>query len=236
MCPDPQLLSIYLDGELPSPWKEKMQEHFSHCPSCKDKFDNFKRLQDLFKEDKTLTRTFIERVVDEPAEPRTYTEDELQRSKEKVWEKIEARQGYRRRSLQSHRLNLWQRKLSVPLPAAAVAAVIVLLFAVFWLNGPGAKGQSTIADAKRGETQPLSIDRSNHVLAAEMEKIDEIQGIVPAADMSGILQYLAPQNTGANIIILQLPESKNFSRSGEPAIIRAADFSDRQQQRKRRQR
>ena len=235
MCPDPQILSIYLDGELPSPWKEKMQEHFTHCSACKIKLENFKRLQDLFKEDKTLTRTYIERVVDEPAEPRTYTEDELQKSKEKIWKNIESRQGFNRRS---NRSRIWQRKISIPLPAAAVAAVLLLLFAVFWLNGRGATPNSqtpSVAEIKRGDVPPsLPIERANYVLAAEMGKIEN--GLIPAAeDMNGILQYLAPQ-TGANIIILQLPESKNFSRSGEPEIIRAADFSERQQQRNRRQR
>ncbi|MCL2175045.1 MAG: zf-HC2 domain-containing protein [Treponema sp.] len=236
MCPDPQILSIYLDGELPSPWKEKMQEHFTQCSACRGKLENFKRLQDLLKEDKAATRTYIERVVDEPSEPRTYTEDELQKSKEKVWERIEAGQGFNRRS---NRSRIWQRKISIPLPAAAVAAVLVLLFAVFWLNGRSATPNNqtpSVAEIQRGNVPPsLPIERANYVLAAEMGRIED--GLIPAAeDMSGILQYLAPQNTGANIIILQLPESKNFSRSGEPAIIRAADFSERQQQRNRRQR
>jgi len=47
--------------------------------------------------------------------------------------------------------------------------------------------------------------------------------------MSGVLQYLAPG--GGNIIILQLPESTNFFRSGDPAIIRAADYQQSRAQR-----
>jgi hypothetical protein len=204
MCPDPQLLSIYLDGELPSPWKEKMQDHFAQCPKCKEKLENFRRLQELFKEDRAVKRTFVERIVDEPSEPRTYTEQDLIQTKERIWNKIEKRQCFMPRS------GLLQRKLSIPLPAAAAAAVIILLLTAFWI---------------RGANQVEPSENTNFILAAEMDNIQEIPGIIPAADMSGLLQYLSPQNTGTNIIILQLPESKNFFRSGEPAMIRAADFS-----------
>jgi len=213
MCPDPQLLSIYLDGELPSPWKEKMQEHFSQCPKCKEKLENFKRLQELFKKDKSIKRTFVERVIDEPAEPRNYTELELleadrraiAESQARVWERIEANRSFR------PRYNLLQRRLSIPLPAVAAAAVLILLMTFLWLQRPGSNADQ---------------ENTGFMLAAEMDYIDEYPNIIPAADMSGVLQYLTP-NAGTNIIILQLPENKDFFRASEPAIIRAADFSRR---------
>jgi len=208
MCPDQQLLSIYLDGELPSPWKEKLQEHFSQCSRCREKLENFKRLKELFKKETTIKRTFVERVIDEPTEPRTYTEQELLESKERVWKKIEAKQRFSASS------NVWKRRLAVPLPAAAAAAVIIAFLTAFWLGGIGRSGKQT------------DTERANFTLAAEMDNIEEITGIIPTADMNGVLQYLAPD--GTNIIILQLPESQSFSRTGEPAIIRAADFSRRQ--------
>ena len=34
MCPDRGLLSAYVDGEVPSPWKERLAAHLSECPSC----------------------------------------------------------------------------------------------------------------------------------------------------------------------------------------------------------
>lgn len=34
MCPDRQLLSVYFDGELPSPWKEKLETHLEACAAC----------------------------------------------------------------------------------------------------------------------------------------------------------------------------------------------------------
>ena len=190
MCPDQQLLSIYLDGELPSPWKEKIQNHFSQCPACKEKFENFHQLHNLLNDDKSASWT---------------SADMSEQAKKRVWEKFEARRSFRPRS------NVWQRRISIPLPAAAAAAVVVMLLAVFWLRVGIAPGQTAPAD------------KSNFTLAAEMEKIDDIPGVIPAADMSGVLQYLAPAASGTNIIILQLPD-QSFFRAGEPEIIRAADF------------
>ena len=198
MCPDQQLISIYLDGELPSPWKEKMRNHFTQCSACKEKLEKFEQLHKLFVSDNIPSQ-----------------------SKERVWEKLEttrrcftkqdnfAKQG----SFQSYKpsYSMWQRRISIPLPAAAAAALIIILLAVFWFR----------------VSSPIQVDtadRANFTLASEIE---EMPGIIQAADMSGVLQYLTPSNNGANIIILQLPESQSFFRAGEPEIVRAADFSRR---------
>ncbi|MCL2197131.1 MAG: zf-HC2 domain-containing protein [Treponema sp.] len=205
MCPDQQLLSIYVDGELPSPWKEKMESHLKVCPVCREKLESFKQLHELFKKDNTEKRTYVERIVDEPEEERTYTEEEMQEAKERIWKNIESKRNFKPRS------RLWRRRVSIPLPAAAAAAVILALVAMLWLRS----GQvSTNAIAGR---QPD--DKINFILAAE----DEIPGIMPvSSDLSGVLQYLGAD--GSDIIILKLPESRNFSRAGEPSIIRAADY------------
>jgi len=199
MCPDPQLLSIYLDGEMPSPWKEKMQTHFEQCSVCKAKLDEFKQLQGLLKKDISINASDL-------------NEQDIIKAKERVWNKIENRQSFRPRS------GMWQRRLSIPLPAAAAAAGIILVLAMFWIARPKAD-QSAVA-----------AENTNLFLAAEMDVIGEIPGIIPAAaDMSGVLQYMTPG--GTNVIILQLPESTNFLRSGEPEIIRAADFQRSETQR-----
>jgi len=192
MCPDPRLLSIYIDGELPSPWKEKLQDHFAQCPACKEKVEKFRQLHAIFEKDKSENRAFTEI----PGQ-----------AKMRVWENFETRQGFKPRQ------NVWRRRLSIPLPAAAAAALIILLLAVFWL--------------RIGSDHPESADKSNFILASEMERIEEVPGIIPAADISGVLQYLNPAGSGTNIIILHLPENQSFFRAGEPEIIRAADFTRR---------
>ncbi|MBF9015902.1 MULTISPECIES: zf-HC2 domain-containing protein [unclassified Oceanispirochaeta] len=41
MCPDSKLLSAFYDGEVASPWKEKIEDHIGECPQCKTVIDGF---------------------------------------------------------------------------------------------------------------------------------------------------------------------------------------------------
>jgi hypothetical protein len=110
------------------------------------------------------------------------------------------------------RRSIWNYRLSIPLPAVAAAAAIILtIAALMYIRG--------------GNPQPSdSAARSNFILASEEE---ELPSIIPAAqDMNGLLQLLG--SDGTDVMIIRLPESRNFARSGEPAIIRAADYSRRQ--------
>jgi len=215
MCPDPQILSIYVDGELPSPWKEKMEAHLKKCPACMDKYRNFKHLHELFKKDTTVKRRYVERVVDGPAEEPTYTEDDLREPKNRVWDKIEAKQKlsvHSRTAGYNGDSRVWKRKLSIPLPAVAAAAVIIAAVTVLWIRG------DTFFHNGFAGKKPDASDKVNFILAAD----EEMPGIIPASNIDGVLQYL--NSDGAEIIILKLPESRNFSRTGEPEIIRAADY------------
>jgi len=189
MCPDSQLLSIYMDGELPSPWKEKLETHLAGCSGCREKLESFRR---LLKKD----------APEEPLEHRETLETAIETAKKRVWQNLQSRRRFQPRA------GLWQRRLSIPLPAAAAAAVVIALLAMLWLRGGFA-------------VQPEPAARANLILAAE----EEMPGIIPAADMSGVLQYLG--SDGADIIILRLPESKSFLRSGEPEIINAAGYTRR---------
>jgi len=211
MCPDPQLLSIYIDGELPSPWKEKMESHFSQCSGCREKLDNLQRLHELLKKDTSAKQTIVDKNAADAKGSDSAAEHErefMEEAKTRVWQKLESRRRFKSSA------GLWQRRLSVPLPAAAAAAVIIALLAGLWVRDGRVKNS-------RFAQQPQ--EPVNFILAAE----DEFPGIIPAADISGVLQYLT--SDGKDVIILRLPESRNFSRTGEPAIIRAADYPRRQQ-------
>jgi len=195
MCPDPQLLSIYVDGELPSPWNEKMDAHLRECSACREKFENFKKIREMFGKDASAGKI---------------NEADIQASKEKIWRNIEAKRRF------TPYPRIWRRRISISIPAAAAAAIIIALVAIFITNS----GQ--ILNNGFAGKKLKSDDRSNIILAAE----EEIPEIIPAAtDLNGVLQYLGADSS--DIIILRLPESRNFSRVGEPAIIRAADYSRR---------
>jgi len=115
MCPEPQLLSIYMDGELPSPWKEKMEAHLRECPECAQRYKNFRRLQEMFKKKTRQSRTYVE--SDEMLKPSTGAQslpeqEFIESSQERVWKRIQAGRRYRPRSV-------WGYRLSIPMPAVA---------------------------------------------------------------------------------------------------------------------
>jgi len=209
MCPDPQLLSIYVDGELPSPWKEKMEKHFSQCSVCGEKLENLKSLHELFKKDTSERRTIVDKSASDSAGTAEKHEMEfIEEAKTRIWRKLESRRRYK------SGMRMWQRRLSVPLPAAAAAAAMVItVLTMLWLRG-GRVDNS-------GFAQQTQESPYNFILAAE----DEFPGIIPTSDISDVLQYLNPD--GTDVIILRLPESRNFSRAGDPMIINAAEYPRR---------
>jgi anti-sigma factor RsiW len=207
MCPDPQLLSIYIDGELPSPWKEKLESHLTGCSDCREKFENFKRLHELLKKNISARQTIADNnIVKETSTEDATTEPEImEAAKSRVWKRLSSKRRFTPHS------GLLQRRLSIPLPAAAAAAIILVLLTALWLRGGAGNSRLNNQMAEFNE-------RANFMLAAE----EEMPDLIPAADISGVLQYLT--SDGTDVIIIRLPESSNFLRSGEP-IIRAADYS-----------
>jgi hypothetical protein len=127
--------------------------------------------------------------------------------RERVWQKLESLGGPARPSLLSRGFpgaGFWGRSVSIPLPAAAAAALfMVVLFAVLAGRSPGGEAQDT-------------------AVAADLSQ--DMRGIVPVSDMQGVLQYLGDHDS-ADFVILRLPESRSFTSTGEPAIIRAADYT-----------
>ncbi|MDR2020293.1 MAG: zf-HC2 domain-containing protein [Treponema sp.] len=177
MCPDRQILSVYHDGELPSPWKEKMESHLEACPECRDRLDRYRLiLRDL-----------------------TVEESSIEAPKERIWRSLNDR--IRGPGFRPHRF--WSRTVPVPLPAAAAAAA-VLVFALAMLFA----GRSFVKVEDVPVAAGMGVDLQN----------------IPASDFNGMFQYLGGEDS-ADIVIIRLPESRSFTSLGEPALVKAADYS-----------
>jgi anti-sigma factor RsiW len=210
MCPDRQLLSVYLDGELPSPWKEKMESHLASCSLCQGAVESWKRISGEM------------RIEEDP------------RSRERVWERIRLRiedaeeskitggeeafrvfsgAGRPRDSRASE--SLWRRRVSLPFPAIAVmgaaAAAMVLVLGSILLK-PSVQ-VPLIPNAAISSLETAGIDM-------------ELNSIRPVSDVSGVLHYLESMDSD-DIVIIRLPESRSFQSAGEPKMLRAADYSSR---------
>jgi len=212
MCPEPQMISIYMDGELPSPWKEKLEAHLSECSLCSEKLESFKMMHKLFFKD--LSQGQNENAADEFAKE----------AKERVWQQLEtSRTGnirsariYGQSRLTGRNYNVWKHKLSVPIPAIAAAAAIIVLITVLIVNSNSGGGNNNGFAYIPVLESPSNVS-TNLILAGE----EQIPGIVPTSDINSVLQYLGVDNP--EIIIIKLPETGHFSRYGEPAILKAAD-------------
>jgi hypothetical protein len=127
---------------------------------------------------------------------------------EQVWNNIPkttSRPGGRR---------IWRRTVTLPLPAAAAAAVLIIVIFLA-LSGIG-----------RVAPERAAHDTMASLMPDYLQVVADNQGIVPVQDMADVLKYLSGQDYG-DFMVIRLPESRSFSRLGEPALINASDYSRR---------
>jgi hypothetical protein len=197
MCPDREIISLYLDGELPSPWKEKMESHLESCPKCQAGFAGYRNLNESL------------RAASAPAET-------IQAAQDRVWSKMpvpaaeDERVMFVSKKSRTPSLPFRYRTITLPRPAVAAAAAAVIIFAMFF--------------AYMGTRSAASSPTPDSMALANIGLDD--QGMVPFTDLSGVLMYLSGQDNG-DFMVIRLPESRNFSRIGEPALSNAADDSRR---------
>ena len=49
MCPDESLLTAYIDNEVPSPWKERIEMHLCQCERCANRVAQYRALKVALK-------------------------------------------------------------------------------------------------------------------------------------------------------------------------------------------
>ncbi len=107
MCPDSELISLYKDGELPSPWKEKLEAHVGTCPEC------FKKLESYH-----LVSNFLQvPPIDE---------NRLESAQRDIWKHLARAIS---QAEQTSTRPGWKHPIVLPLPAAIAALLLVALFA-----------------------------------------------------------------------------------------------------------
>jgi hypothetical protein len=118
MCPNRQILSVYYDKELPSPWREKMEAHLALCPECKNRLEQYRSF------------SFPAAGGEEAA-----LNSRAEAVKARVWQNLAALEE--KTAGLKPRQNLWRRSIVIPLPlAAAVAALMAVAFTLVLLNRP----------------------------------------------------------------------------------------------------
>jgi anti-sigma factor RsiW len=197
MCPDRDLVSAYVDGEVPSPWRERLEEHLGSCAKCASLAASYSALGDR------LRAEFAADEAASLARGRARLEALLEGQPEPGERGMPRRDAGGRSDNEAPRKS-WRRSVSLPLPLAAAAALLVLL-----LGGTTAllalrpsKGTAIQAVAS-GEIAPPSS-----------------QARAQPASMDELLRYLDAQG-GQVTLTIKLPNETTFGSAGKPVIMRS---------------
>jgi hypothetical protein len=206
MCPSQEILSIYFDGELPSPWKEKIVSHTAVCPKCQAALGRFERGRALLRDDASSMdgeAAAFERVGERLALARRSASIHLPRNSEYKWD-------FRGQSI-------WRRRVTLSLPAlagvsaAAAALVFVAGFALFRFAGP--------------VNNTMASQSAQSVVAEDIPIIPGVPaGLKPASNLREVLKYLDTNDKG-DYVILRIPEKREFRTWSKPRFITDAEYN-----------
>jgi anti-sigma factor RsiW len=224
MCPDRELLSAYFDGEVPSPWRERIARHLESCAACTRTLERYSGLAATLQ-DRSSRSDASQGDASLPDAPQAAAargdSAETAEALLRVRSRLAARFGRifsqsspggapegaaggeeaagiaGPASKQGGLSGLWSRELKVRLPVAAAAALVIAALAAF---------ASVLY--LRPEREAL------RALAAT-----EIAPSSQSASFEEILRYLESQDAQATLTI-RLPSNATFDAPGQPVIMR----------------
>jgi len=192
-----------VDGEVPSPWKERIAAHVASCPECAARVARYRRLSGLLADAAPIDEEAIVSRIEASLGGSLDGRPGASLSPSPAGAAValgpsregpdDSRTGHPR---------FWGRNIPLPLPVAIAAAAIFLFFA-------GVAATTFIRPAKP-DIQTLA--------ASEIKPSDSSQ----AANMEALVHYLESQNAQVNLTI-QLPSGTTFDSSGKPFVMKATD-------------
>lgn len=188
MCPDRELLSAFFDGEVEDPWRTDIKKHLESCLKCRQILSSYQRLRRILEEDPV---------------------PDCQGAQLRTLEKVIAGSGV----IPGKTVPFWKKRLQVPLPLAAAAAVVLIFLGAFFSLKPGRTSTQLVeAGTKPTPLAELSIE----IPVADLQD-DNIETIIK----------LFEDRDYNNEVIIRLPEDSLFPVSGKPQFIRANDLNGR---------
>ena len=104
MCPDHEILSAFVDGEIPLPWAREIENHVAGCPRCRAVLAGLRATRRLLREESA---------------------EEWKAPMERVRQRILSQTVPLTR-----RVPVWRQRLSVPAPLAMLAAALLVTLGV----------------------------------------------------------------------------------------------------------
>jgi len=166
MCPDTTLLAAYVDGEVPSPWDERIEEHLHECEQCRARVAQYRGLSARLREGDRIDAV------------------RLGASVARVRARVAA--GPRRVALLDRipaLAALGSRRVSVPLPLLAASLLLFVFFAGLGLGlfGFRAHGGSALALSTK---LPVSGNSNIESLVSTLSQTDPSQFVTIQAPVN----------------------------------------------------
>jgi len=139
MCPDRELLSAWIDGEVPSPWSEAIERHLDGCASCAEAARSLRLVGERLRAD--------EAAIDGAARA----------ASERVYGRVApSLRPSAVRSVPKASSAVWARRLAVPIPAAAAAALVLAAMAFALVASGRRNAEMRMAMQRAYEATPVA--------------------------------------------------------------------------------
>lgn len=201
MCPDQKLWSAFADGEVPSPWKERMESHAASCPDCARRLEAYRRVD-----------TRMASLMG-PSET-----GELDAAGRRIASRLASLEASAKPS-SSVRLGVRRRPTRFPLPMAlAAAAAAAFVFFAGVAAGFLGLGRGGLAMAALRNSQPAaSAVGSAFQTGGTVMPPSGATFSASANSMEALVSYLDSQGA-SQAVVIRLPSEASFQTIGNPVI------------------
>ena len=180
MCPDREILSAYLDGEIGPPWEAAIRAHVAECPTCRPVMERLEKTR----------RVLREAPIGDWQEP-------MERVRRAILTRVPPL---------PQPVPAWRRQVSLPLPLALLAAVLLIAL---------------------GVSSALSFARTN-VGFIKVTKAPaggtEYQFAVPVDKVEALLKSVGGGDASLEAV-LTLPKNVKLVPVGAPRMGKETEFS-----------
>lgn len=175
MCPDETLLTAYVDDEVPSPWKERIEMHLEQCGRCRDRVAQYRALKAALQ----AADAIDDAQLQEAAQRIQVSLDDRLVNLSRAPRRNAALEKFLERY--PHLAMFNSRRISVPLPVLAASLLLFVFFAglAFGLFG-----------WRRNVGQALAL--STKLPAASSANIESLVSMLSQADPSQFVTIKAP--------------------------------------------
>ena len=195
MCLDGQVLSAYLDGEIASYTKDSIDKHLSECQKCRAELEGLSHVHFAVHDDDL-----------------TWLDEGRDRVLTSLYNRIAGNRG----------LGFFRKNISVPLPFAAAAAVLILFLGGMLIFRPFDTGMPNF------DTIPVISETGSEgeVIGANyaQPRFSQVAEVtIKVSSMEQLKELLDSQGVFSDVTI-ELPDMPEIQKAGNPQLLNAEDY------------